>query len=100
MRRKGWAVAAVGILLIFGAIGIGWLNPQLIHYIDSDRFRAVLEKETAKGLHFPAGHYASIHRKGVLAAAVDRFQVDNGRKVVRTIDESGITSTFDALGVF
>jgi hypothetical protein len=48
MRRKGWAVAAVGILVILGAIGIAWLNPQLTHYLESDRFRAELEKETAK----------------------------------------------------
>jgi hypothetical protein len=29
MQRKGWAVAAAAILLILGAIGIAWLNPQL-----------------------------------------------------------------------
>src|SRR5438067_289544 len=100
MRRKGRAVAAVGIPLIFGAIGIAWLNPQLIHYIESHRFRAELEKETAKGLHFPAGHYASIHRKGFLAAAADRFQADNGRKALRAIDARGITATFNPWGVF
>jgi len=55
MQRKGWAVAAVGILLILGAIGIAWLNPQLTHYIESDRFRAELEKETAKRSAFPSG---------------------------------------------
>jgi len=89
MRRKGWAVAAAAILLILGAIGIAWLNPQLTHYIESDRFRAELEKETAKGLHFPAGHYAPIHRKGFLATAADRFQADNGRKALRAIDARG-----------
>ncbi|PYL87605.1 MAG: hypothetical protein DMF16_10075 [Verrucomicrobia bacterium] len=92
MRRKGWAVAAVGILLTFGAIGIAWLNPRLTHYIESDQFRAELEKETAKGLHFPAGYYAPIHRKGLLTAAADRFQADNGRKALRAIDARGITA--------
>ena len=100
MQRKGWAVAAVGILLILGAIGIAWLNPQLTHYIESDRFRAELEKETAKGLHFPAGHYAPIHRKGFLATAADRFQADNGRKALRAIDARGITARFNPWGVF
>jgi hypothetical protein len=100
MRRKGWAVAAAAILLILGAIGIAWLNPQLTHYLESDRFRAELEKETAKGLHFPAGHYAPIHRKGFLAAAADRFQADNGRKALRAIDARGITATFNPWGVF
>jgi hypothetical protein len=100
MQRKGWAVAAAAILLILGAIGIAWLNPQLTHYLESDRFRAELEKETAKGLHFPAGHYAPIHRKGLLTAAADRFQADNGRKALRAIDARGITATFNPWGVF
>src|SRR5947208_11084911 len=100
MRCKDWAVAAVAILLILGAVGIAWLNPQLTHYIESDRFRAELEKDTAKGLHFPAGHYARIHRKGFLAAAADRFQADNGRKALRAIDARGITATFNPWGVF
>jgi hypothetical protein len=100
MRRKGWAVAAVAILLIAGAIGIAWLNPQLTHYIESDRFRAELEKQTAKGLHFPDGHYAPIHRKGFLTAGADRFQADSGRKALRAIDAHGITARFNPWGVF
>ncbi|PYL96477.1 MAG: hypothetical protein DME27_09690 [Verrucomicrobia bacterium] len=100
MRRKGWAVAAVGILLILGAIGIAWLNPWLTHYLESDQFRAELEKETAKGLHFPAGYYAPIHRKDLLTAAADRFQADNGRKALRAIDARGITARFNPWGVF
>src|SRR5207248_11495928 len=100
MRRKGWAVAAVGILLILGAIGIAWLNPWLTHYLESDQFRAELEKETAKGLHFPAGYYAPIHRKDLLTAAADRFQADNGRKALRAIDARDITARFNPWGVF
>ena len=100
MRRKGWAVAPVAILLIVGPIGIAWLNPQLTHYVESDRFRAELEKETAKGLHFSEGRYARIHRKGFLTAASDRFQADNGRQALRTIDAHGITGRFDPWGVF
>jgi hypothetical protein len=100
IRRKGWAVAAVGILLIVGAIGIAWLNPQLTNYIESDRFRGELEKETGKGLHFPEGHYAPIHRKGFLGAAADRFKADNGRKALRAIDAHGITARLNPWGVF
>ncbi len=100
MRRKGWAVAAVAILLILGAIGIAWLNPQLTHYIESDHFRAELEKQTAKGLHFPEGHYAPIHRNGFLTAGADRFQADSGCKALRAIDAHGITARFNPWGVF
>src|SRR5436189_5525276 len=98
MRRKGWAIAAVAILLIVGAIGIAWLNPQLTHYVESDRFRAELEKETAKGLHFAEGQYAPIHRRDFLTAASDRFQADNGRKALRAIDAHGITARFNPWG--
>jgi len=100
MRRKGWAVAAVAILLIAGAIGIAWLNPQLTHYIESDRFRAELEKETAKGLHFPSGRYASIHRTGFLSATSDGFRAQDGRKAMRSMDAHGITAKFNPLGIF
>src|SRR6266480_4804802 len=100
MRRKGWAVAPVAILLIVGAIGIAWLNPQLTHYVESDRFRTELEKGTAKGLHFPEGQYAPIHRQDFLTAASDRFQADNGRKALRAIDAHGITARFNPWGVF
>src|SRR5437660_10656381 len=100
MRRKGWVVAAVAALLIVGAIGIAWLNPQLSHYIESDRFRAELEKETAKGLHFPEGRYAPIHRKGFLTATADRFQADSGGKALRAIDARDITARFNPWGVF
>jgi len=100
MRRNGWAVAAVAILVIAGAIGIAWLNPQLTHYIESDRFRAELEKETAQGLHFPEGRYAPIHRKGFLTATADRFQADSGGKALRAIDARDITARFNPWGVF
>jgi hypothetical protein len=100
MRRKGWAIAAAATLLIVGAIGVAWLNPQLTHYIESDRLRAELENETAKGLHFPEGHYAPIHRKGFLGTAADRFQADNGRKALRGIDAQGIAARFNPWGVF
>src|SRR5438477_11221526 len=100
MRPKGWAVAPVAILLIVGPIGIAWLNPQLTHYVESDRFRAELEKETAKGLHLSDGRYARIHRKGFLTAASERFQARNGRQALRTIDAHGITGSFDPSGVF
>src|SRR5205814_9513029 len=95
MQRKGWAVAAAAILLILGAIGIAWLNPQLTHYIESDRFRAELEKETAKGLHFPSGQYASIHRTGFLSATSGGFRAQAGRKAMRSMDAIGITAKFN-----
>ena len=100
MRRKGWAVAAVAIPLILAAIGIAWLNPQLTHYVEGDHFRAELEKETAKGLHFPNGQYAPIHRTGFLSATSDGFRANNGRKAMKSMDAHGITAKFNPFGIF
>jgi hypothetical protein len=100
MRRKGWAVAAAATLLIVGGIGIAGLSPQLTHYIESDRFRAELEKETAKGLHFSSGQYAPIHRTGFLSAASDGFRATNGRKAMKSLDAHGIAAKFNPLGFF
>src|SRR5437588_10792850 len=100
MWRKGWAIAAVAILLIVSAIGIAWFNPQLTHYLESDHFRAELEKETAKGLHFPGGAYSPIRRTGFLSATSDGFRANNGRKAMKLMDARGITAKFNPLGVF
>ena len=100
MRRKGRAIATVAILLILGAIGIAWLNPRLTHHIESDHFRAELAKETAKGLHFPSGQYAPIHRTGFLSATSDGFRARNGCKAMKSMDAHGITARFNPLGFF
>ena len=76
------------------------VNPRLTRYVESDAFRAELEKATAKGLHFPAGRYAPIRRTGFLTAASDGFRAQGGRKAMTAMDAHGITATFNPLGVF
>jgi hypothetical protein len=100
--RKRWLVwaGAIGIVLLAVAFGIAWLNPRLTRYVESDAFRAELEKQTAKGLHFPAGTYAPIRRTGFRTASSDGFQARNGRKAMTSLDAHGITATFNPLGVF
>src|SRR3984893_927286 len=101
--RRTLVIAFLALVLVVSTvwiIAIAWLNPRLTRYVEGDRFRAELEKETAKGLHFPAGHYAPIHRKSFLIAASDRFQTDSGGKALRAIDAHGITARFNPWGVF
>lgn len=102
LRRRGWrkGLAAAGIIMVAGAIGIALINPRLTRYVESEAFRAELEKQTAKGLHFPNGEYAAIRRTGFLTAASDRFHAENGRKALTSMDAHGITATFNPLGVF
>src|SRR2546423_2943835 len=90
----------VGLVVVAMGGGIFLVNPRLTRYVESDQFRAELEKQTAKGLHFPAGTYAPIRRTGFLAAASDSFQAENGRKALSAMNARKFTAPFNPLGVF
>lgn len=76
------------------------VNPRLTSYVESETFRAGLEKQTAKGLHFPAGTYGPIRRTGFLSGSSDGFRAGNGRKALTAMDARGLTARFNPLGVF
>src|SRR5687768_93750 len=101
-KRRGWRKAAtiIGVIAIGAGAGIALVNPRITRYVESDAFRAELEKQTAKGLHFPASTYAPIRRTGFISAASDGFRAQNGRKALTTMDAHGITARFNPLGVF
>jgi hypothetical protein len=84
--------AAAGVALFF--------SPVLTHYVESDAFRATMENETAKGLHFPSGQYSRIRRTGALTAQSEGFQATNGQKAMKSIDARGITAKFNPWAVF
>src|SRR6476646_9771762 len=97
--RRRIAAGIVAFLVVVAGI-ILLLSPRLPPYVESDAFRAELEKQTAKGLHFPATKYSPIRRTGFFSAASDGFQARNGRKAMTSLDAHGITARFDPLGVF
>jgi hypothetical protein len=99
-RRRRILVVTVGLIAIAALVVVGFLNPRLTHYVESEAFRLELEKQTAKGLHFPAGTYAPIRRTGFFSAASDGFRARNGRKALTALDARGITAHFNPLGVF
>lgn len=84
------------------AIGVtvALINPALTRYIESPRFRLVLEQETAKGLHFPSSEFGSIWRTGLLKAQSESFKARDGRKAITSLEAQGITGRFNPLGVF
>jgi hypothetical protein len=53
----------------------------MTHYIESDAFREAMERGTAKGLHFPSGHYDPIRRTGfwTVKASASRQAVEKKR---------------------
>ncbi|PYJ90303.1 MAG: hypothetical protein DME71_06405 [Verrucomicrobia bacterium] len=103
MRRKLLIYSAAVAIFFLIAAGIGvavFYSPLLTHYVESDAFRIAMEDETAKGLHFPQGHYSPIRRTSAFAAQSESFQARNGEKAMKSLDGRGITATFDPLGVF
>lgn len=100
--RRRWRRVALllGIIVVAAGVGVALVNPRLTRYVESDAFRAELEKQTAKGLHFPGGTYSPIRRTGFLSAASDGFRTENGRKALTSLDSHGITAHFNPLGVF
>jgi len=90
----------VAVVLVSCAAAVVWLNSAITHYVEGGAFRAELEKETAKGLHFPSSNFSSIKRTGLLSAAADKFRAENGRKAMTKFDAHGITGRFNPLGVF
>jgi len=103
VRRKLliYSAAVAIFLLIVAGIGLAaFYSPWLTHYIESEAFRAAMEDETAKGLHFPQSRYSSIRRTSALTAQTERFEARDGEKAMKSLDAHGITATFDPLGVF
>ena len=95
MRRKQLIYsAAVAIFLL--AVGIGaavFYSPLFTHYIEGDAFCAAMEKETAKGLHFPECRYAPIRRVSVFTAQTESFEARNGVKAMKSLHAHGIMAT-------
>ena len=94
--------AAIAILVVIAAAtGTAFFfSPLLTHYIESDAFRAAMENETAKGLHFPRGHYSPIRRTGSLTAQSESFQASNGERALKSLDAHGVTARFNPWGIF
>lgn len=100
--RRRWLIFGSAIAAIGGVAVITFLvfNPRLTRYVESAEFREEMEKATAKGLHFPASHFAPIRRTGLLAAASENFAATEGRKAMTTMDAHGIGARFNPLGIF
>ncbi len=101
-QRRWFKIALVGFALLVVVLltAVALLNPALTRYVESEAFRAEMEKETAKGLHFPNAHFAAIRRRSFLSATSDRFEAKEGRKAITKLNAHDLRATFNPLGVF
>ncbi len=97
LRRIG---IALGICLGIGLLSAWIFNGTITRYAEGPAFRAELEKQTAKGLHFPGATFGPIRRTGLLSAETEAFQADDGRKAMTKLHAHGISARFNPLGVF
>jgi hypothetical protein len=103
VRRKLLVCSAAVAIFFLIAAGVGvvtFYSPLLTHYVESGAFRAAMENETAKGLHFRQSRYTPIRRTSAFTAQTDSFEARNGEKAMKSLEAHGITATFDPLGVF
>jgi hypothetical protein len=99
-RRLLIAAGALGLLfLLAAAAGVAlFFSPFFTRYIESNGFRAAMEDETAKGLHFSRAHYAPIRRTSALTAQSESFEAENGVKAMKSLHARGITAKFGPWG--
>ncbi len=103
LRRKlliyGGAIAIFFLIATAGGVAI-FYSPLLTHYIESGAFRAAMEDETAKGLHFPRSRYSPIRRTSALTARSEVFEASNGEKAMKSLEAHGIIARFNPWGFF
>jgi hypothetical protein len=93
---------AIAIFFVIAALAAtaAFYSPLLTHYIEGNAFRAAMEAETAKGLHFPRSRYSPIRRTSAFTAESESFGASDGVKAMKSLDAHGITARFDPFGVF
>jgi hypothetical protein len=99
--KKGLAIgsAAIGLFVILAAGFLVIFSPRFTPLIEGAKFRAELDKQTSKGLHFQ-GNYEPIRRTGFASAWTPGFQAEDGVKAMRSLDARDVSATFNPWGVF
>jgi len=91
---------ASGGILVFLLVVVFLANRAVTGVIESDKFRAMLEHETAKGMHFEAAHYAPLLRAGVFSVRSDSGAGEKGQKTIESLQGENVSGAFNPLGVF
>jgi hypothetical protein len=95
----GGAIAIFLLIAAAGGVAI-FYSPLFTHYIEGNAFRATMEDETAKGLHFPRSRYSPIRRTSALTAQSESFEASNGEKAMKSLTAHRVTARFNPWGVF
>jgi hypothetical protein len=91
--KIGLGIAGLAVLIGVACI----VNGKITEWVNGDGFRAMLDKETSKGLKFQA-HYAPLRRVGLLGMETDSFHGDQGARTIVSMDADQISGWFNPLG--
>lgn len=99
-----WERRIVLWMIIGAALGIVWgvlfpiINSKLTAWVNSNRFREMLDHETSKGLKLE-GSFSPLSRVELLGLKGDAFTGTNGAKTIVSLQADGIAGTFNPLGI-
>ncbi len=99
-RPRYFYPAVGGAILLLVLVGAYLLNAYATTVVESDRFRAMLEMETAKGMHFQSAEYAPITRVGLFGMKADFGKGEKGFKTIVSMTGNDVTGAFNPLGIF
>ena len=95
--RPWFAIASAGVVvLVLIAIGLDY---RATPWIESPRFKDLLNRETSKGLKLTA-NYSPLFRIGQFGMYADSFSGTAGQKAIVTLEAHHISGTFNPLGFF
>ena len=92
--------AVGGAVLVALIVGAFLLNRAATGVLEGPKFRAMLEKETGKGLHLDTALYGPITRVGVLGMSDDWGAGQKGQKTIVALKAEQVTASFNPLGIF
>lgn len=98
-RIPKWVLVLPLVFLLTLALALWLFNPRLTAYLEGPSFKAELDKQTSKGLHF-TGEYSSIKRTGFATGASPHFEARDGVKAFKSVVADDITGEFNPFGIF
>ncbi len=98
-RSRILLAGAVVLLVTIAGVGGAAFNRWFTRYVEGDAFRQMLQKETAKSLHFDECVFDPIHRVGALGAMSEKANCSGGRKALTSLNTGAVSARFVPAGV-
>lgn len=96
-KHRRWFLVPPAVVLLVVVLAV--VSPRLTPYLEGPEFRAELDKQISKGLHFQ-GKFGAIKRTGFDTAWVGEFHASDGVKAMKSLEATDISGRFNPWGIF